>query len=758
MMGALMRSFDWSATSLGPPDNWPQSLRTSTGICLGSPWAALVFWGPDLVTLCNDAFADILGEQHPAALGRPGPEVWPGLAGPLRGVLQTGQPAFADDVPLVVQRNGRTEEVRLRFSFGPVHDESGGALGVFAQVSDSAEKVLDRYRLLSQHTRDIVLFVRLDGRIADANAAAVAAYGYERDELLRRTIFELRDPATTVVVPGQMFQADSQGITFETRHRRCDGTTFPVEVSSRGADVAGERLLLSIVRDITDRQQAEAELRASEARYRDLFENANDLIYTLDLEGRLTSVNKRAEQTFGYTCEECLGRNVAELIPPEQHEGMVEALRRTRAGTTSPTVYELELICKDGWRVPLEVSSRLIVRDGAPVGIQGIARDISDRRQTEQALREANRRKDEFLATLAHELRNPLAPIRTAAAVLGVIAPPGEEFQRLRDMIDRQVTHLVGLVDDLLDVSRISHGKVLLRTGPRDLVALLRAAVLDHQALLDKAGLRLAVEMPDRPVWVEGDSTRLAQVASNLLHNASKFTDAGGLVHIHLEEDSGEAVLTVRDTGIGMNAEVLGQLFEPCSQASQSIDRSRSGLGLGLALVKGLVELHGGTVRAASAGPGQGSAFTVRLPLCRPVPGPETDAPAAAPAGRPLRVLVVEDNRDAAESLRILLELDGHQVEVAHDGNAGVEAARLFCPEVVLCDIGLPGGMDGHAVARALQTEGGSRAVLIALSGYGQQEDQHLSRQAGFEHHLTKPVDPATLRQLLASLSKGGER
>ncbi len=747
-----------------------------------------------------------------------------------------------------------------------------------AQVDDRL--LLDRYRLLSQHARDVVLFIRPDGRIVEANHAAVAAYGCDREDLLARTIFDLRAPGTADSIPDQLLQADTRGITFETVHRRKDGCTFPVEVSSRGADVGGERLLLSIIRDITERKRAEEALRESEARFRDLFENANDVIYTLDLEGRITSVNKRAEQLFGYRREEVQGRSAADLVLPEHHARMHEALRRKLAGDESPTTYEVEVVARDGRRVPMEVSSRLIVRDGRPVGIQGIARDvgerrraegavraareqlrvvtetmsaavtlcsrdlcylwvskrfaewlgrpaeeiagrtipevigpegyedvrpyveqvlrgekvayeapvrfrgpgrrwihavytptpgekdvpdgwvavvtdITDRKRAEDALKEADRRKDEFLAMLAHELRNPLAPIRNSVQVLKLIGSSDPMQAQARDLIERQVAHMARLVDDLLDVSRITRGNILLRKGRLDLVALVRAAVEDHRRLLEEAGLDLTVELPDRPLWVEGDPTRLAQVVGNLLHNANKFTDAGGKVAVRLTAEAGGegAVLSVRDSGIGLGPDILGRLFEPFSQADRSLDRSRGGLGLGLALVKGLVELHGGTVWASSPGPGRGAEFVLRLPLAAPPKEAGRQSPAAASPRRALRILVIEDRRDTVESLRMLLELLGHQAVVAYNGAAGLQAARSIRPDVVLCDIGLPGGMDGYAVARALRADEELFEVpLIAMSGYGQEEDQRRARQAGFDRHLTKPVDPKVLTQLLDAL------
>ncbi|HYT91820.1 MAG TPA: PAS domain S-box protein, partial [Gemmataceae bacterium] len=527
--------------------------------------------------------------------------------------------------------------------------------------------------------------------------------------------------------------------------------------------------------DIDDRKRAEEALTESEARYRDLFENANDVIYTLDLKGRITSVNRRAEQTFGYTRAECLGRNAAEMIPPEHHARMYEALRRKLQGETTPTTYEVEMICKNGRRVPLEISSRLIVRDGRPVGIQGIARDATERRLVEETLREADRRKDEFLAMLAHELRNPLAPIRNAVQVLKLLGGPEPTLAQARAMIDRQVAHMARLVDDLLDVSRITRGKILLRKEPLDLVPLVRAAAEDHRSLLEGTGLKLTVELPERPLWVEGDPTRLAQVVGNLLHNANKFTDPGGQVVVCLQggepcgtplgeppepsqraqPNATEVLLTVRDTGIGMGADILGRLFEPFSQADRSIDRSRGGLGLGLALVKGLAELHGGSVQAFSAGAGRGSEFTVHLPLIREQSLPEKSYATTLSVGRSLRVLVVEDNRDAAESLRMVLTLSGHRVVVAYTGLAGLEAARAFRPDVVLCDIGLPGGLDGYGVAQALRADPEQFAVpLIALSGYGQEEDQRKARQAGFDRYFTKPVDPTALARILELVTR----
>jgi CheY-like chemotaxis protein len=320
-------------------------------------------------------------------------------------------------------------------------------------------------------------------------------------------------------------------------------------------------------------------------------------------------------------------------------------------------------------------------------------------------------------------------------------------------MMERQVGHLTRIVDDLLDASRLTRGGLALRTERLDLARLARVTVEDYHAAFAAAGLTTVVDVPEVPVWMQGDPTRLTQVLGKLLQNAIKFTPRGGTVSVRLAADAGrgEAVLTVRDSGDGIDPALLPRLFEPLTQADRSLDRSKGGLGLGLALVKGLVVLHGGEVRAASDGPGRGAEFTVRLPM-QPEPAAITGMPAdAARPHNKLRVLVVEDNRDAAESLRLLLELYGYEVAVAYTGPAGVETAREWRPDAVLCDIGLP-GLDGYGVVRALRRDPSTAAArVIAVTGYGSDEDRERSHEAGFDAHLTKPADPAALQELLTT-------
>ncbi len=392
--------------------------------------------------------------------------------------------------------------------------------------------------------------------------------------------------------------------------------------------------------------------------------------------------------------------------------------------------------------------------------------EIAVRKTAEAALTEAARRKDEFLAMLAHELRNPLAPIRNAAQTLRQLgdkfAVSESQTAHVLEIIDRQSAHMAHMVDDLLDVSRVTQGRMLLRKARLDLSVLVRATVNDHRPALEAAGFVVELAIPDRAVWIEADATRISQAVANLLHNSQKFTSAGGVITVSLGVDSSEsrAEICVQDSGVGMEPTILASAFEPFVQADRSLSRSRGGLGLGLPLVKGLIELHGGSARAESAGLGQGSRFVLLLPLASEgtiaSAAPALPAPAAisaAPTQR--RILLIEDNVDAAEILGMWLEMDGHEVKIAHDGAQGVALALAedWVPEIVLSDIGLPGDLDGYAVARTLRSakQPVSTSYLIALSGYGQERDKQLARDAGFDRHLTKPVDPEVLQRVLAS-------
>jgi PAS domain S-box-containing protein len=418
-------------------------------------------------------------------------------------------------------------------------------------------------------------------------------------------------------------------------------------------------------------------------------------------------------------------------------------------------------------KVPYEVEMRVALRDGSvrwvaskgeafhddsgrAVRMAGMALDITGRKLAEEALRESDRRKDEFLGMLSHELRNPLAPIRNSVHVLSRVDPASPQAARARTIMARQVDHLARLVDDLLDVKRISTGKLRLRTALMDLTQQVRETVEDIRPLFVNRSLSLDVNVPDQAVWVNGDRTRLAQVLGNLFQNAAKFTDAGGHVSLSVETGAGQVFLRIRDDGVGVAPDMLDKLFEPFVQSERTLHRSTGGLGLGLSLVRGIAELHGGTVVVRSDGIGKGTEFVVTLPSVEAAVSGCTEEPVASQSKR-CRVLVIEDNVDAAESLRDLLEtLGGHEVHVAHDGEAGVAAAREHAPEVILCDIGLP-VIDGYEVARRLRASGAPPAArLIALSGYASGEDIDRAMRAGFDHHIAKPPDIDTVLALVA--------
>jgi PAS domain S-box-containing protein len=395
--------------------------------------------------------------------------------------------------------------------------------------------------------------------------------------------------------------------------------------------------------------------------------------------------------------------------------------------------------------------------------VVGISLDVTERRQAEEALKEVNRRKDEFLAMLAHELRNPLAPIRNAAELLNVHSAGKPEIEWARAVIERQTRHLVRLVDGLLDVSRMVRGQIVLQKKPVELAEVVQAAVETSRPLIRLRKHHLTVQLPEQSVRLEADLTRMAQVLTNLLNNSAKYTDEGGQIQLDATVDNGMATLRVRDTGLGVDPDLLPHVFDLFTQADRTPDRSEGGLGIGLTLVKRLVELHGGTVEAHSEGLGSGAEFVVRLPVLPshaetkrgipPAVSSTTRVPVVAPAdARNLRILVVDDNVDAADSIAMLLNMEGHDTRAVNTARAALLAVPEFQPEVVLLDIGLP-EMDGYEVARRLRAQNGKgRMRLVAVTGYGQPADRRRAQAAGFDEHMVKPVEPAVLQDFLRSV------
>jgi two-component system, chemotaxis family, CheB/CheR fusion protein len=539
--------------------------------------------------------------------------------------------------------------------------------------------------------------------------------------------------------------------TLETREQqvhRADGDLWYIRRIRpyRSVENTIDGVVVTFV-EITELKRALARI----ASLASIVESSQEAIIGKSLDGTITSWNTGAQRIYGYLPSEAIGRSYTMLMPKE--EGDLALLHERLRRGEYVEAFEARRLSKSGAVLTVFLTlSPVFDPSGAVIGISAIAHDITQRRLAE-GLQEADQRKNEFLAMLGHELRNPLAPILNAAQILRHLAHGEPAMMRAQEIIERQGRHMTRLIDDLLDVSRISNGKILLRKEPIDFVELSRTVLEDHRSDIESGGLSVSVQLPNRPLCVLGDRARLAQIVDNLMHNAAKFTDAGGRIFVDLEAEPGATrlALRVRDTGIGMDTGTLSRLFEPFIQADRSLERSRGGLGLGLSVVKSMVEVHDGTVTAESKGPGLGAEFTIRLPLVE-APSSVTRASSTAPrAAGPLRILVIEDNVDAAETLDTLLQLWGHEVRVAHAGAEGVALARDFRPDVVLCDIGLPGGLDGYAVARALRAGlDGASPYLVALTGYGQEQDQRLAAAAGFDRHIVKPVDHEVLANVLS--------
>ena len=596
-----------------------------------------------------------------------------------------------------------------------------------------------------------------DGRIVEVNDAFLLATGYSRDEVIGRSVPDIAvwvDPAQREEGLAAL-RAGRSIRNVEARFRSKGGRELVAITNADVIDIDGRACILTALIDITDRVRAESALRESERRFAQLF-HANPLPMTIVSmrTHRHLDANEAAVRHSGYTREEMLGRTKPELgfwVAPDQRDGLLHQL----LARGQVRDFEVTFRTKSGEERQLLTNSEVITYDGEPA-VLSVSVDITERKQLE-AQQEARRQeaeiltrtKDEFLATLSHELRNPLGAITNALGVLDRLAT-GDNLRNVVGIINRQTARLTRLVDDLLDVARLTAGKITLNREAVDLHELAERSV---RALGEGRRIRdHRVVVEGVPVEVLADRVRLEQVVDNLLDNALKYTAPGGEVRVSTEQVDDLAILRVRDTGEGILAELGARVFEMFVQEPQALDRARGGLGLGLALVKQLVELHGGSVSVTSRGAGHGSEFTVELPVHA---GLTDSTPSSEPAGDPTavrrrRLLVVEDNADAREGLRLLLSYAGHEVETAEDAPTGLEKLRTFRPEIALIDIGLP-GVDGYALARmARETPEARTTYLVALTGYGQAEDRNKARAAGFDAHLTKPVDPARLNAFLA--------
>ncbi|HZP89095.1 MAG TPA: ATP-binding protein [Burkholderiales bacterium] len=616
-----------------------------------------------------------------------------------------------------------------------------------------------------------------NGELLDANEAFVKLTGYSLQELRASGWKGITPPEYAERDREKLIQLARTGVStaYEKEYVRKDGSRVAVLINSvRPVPSADEHICFVV--DVTERKRASEALRAhvaelaqahrqleeSYALLDTLFDKAPIGMSFVDRNTRFVRINAHLAAINQRSVADHIGRTVAE-IAPQVWSTTAPLYQRALSGEA---VVGVEVAARVGsssdeqrhWLVnyyPVYVGDTII-------GVGVVVLEITERKRAETALhdyaeqlKDADRRKDEFLAMLAHELRNPLAPIRNATELLRRLEVGEARSRQALDVLARQTSHLARLVDDLLDVSRVTQGKITLDRSPVQLADVLQAGVEMMRPQIDAKHQDLTVVLPHEPLTVDGDAVRLIQVVGNLLSNAAKFTEEGGKIVLTLARLDGRARIRVQDDGMGIPADLLPHVFDLFTQADRGLDRAEGGLGIGLSLVKSLVELHGGRVAVRSAGPGLGSTFDVELPLCTPAQTAKAETPSVESAAR--RVLVVDDNVDSAQSLATLLELQGHAVRYAYDGHAALEAAAQFRPQIVLLDIGLP-GMDGFEVARRLranvETAG---AALVALTGYGQAEDRVRSKAAGFDHHLTKPVDLGELTSLIGSSQRAGQ-
>jgi PAS domain S-box-containing protein len=721
---------------------------------------------------CNAEYSKWFGLSREEIVGRPmrevlGPAAWR-VVGPHLERAFAGHPSEYEAE--VNYRHGGKRSIHARYT--PHRGPSGAVVGVVCLVTDITARMQAAHArahlaAIVDSSDDAIISKTLDGIITSWNRGAAKLFGYSAEEAVGQSIMMLvpegrRDEEERILERLRL----GEGVPpYETVRRRKDGSLLDISLAvSPIIDEQGQVVGASkIGRDITARKRAEEDLRRSREALNGLVDRAPFGIYIVDSQLDIVQMNARSQTGTFYNVRPVIGRNLVDVMrilwPEAVANEIVAAFRRTlatgeayrsrnfsspRADTDNVESYEWEL-------------HRITLPDGQP-GVVSYYFDSTRLRKAEHGLREADRRKDEFLATLAHELRNPLAPIRSGLQILHLTGADAAAPQ-IHEMLERQVNHLVRLVDDLMEVARVTRGRIELRKEVVDLGAMLRSAVETSRPLIEAARHELVVDLPPEPVTLVADPVRLAQVIANLLNNAAKYTEQGGRITVAARRDGEHAVIVVGDSGIGIPGDVLPRVFDLFAQADRTYHRSQGGLGIGLTLVRTLVELHGGTVAARSEGLGCGSEFVVRLPLNleRAVRAThvarDRDNVFAAH-----RILVVDDSLDAAQSLAMLLENLGAEVHTAGDGPTALEELESYRPSVLLLDIGMP-GMDGLEVARRARQRPGSRELtMIALSGWGQDADRRRSREAGIDYHLVKPVDLDELGHLLTALAPTANR
>jgi signal transduction histidine kinase/ActR/RegA family two-component response regulator len=789
--GDLIRRFPWADTPVGAPQTWAQGLRTTVRIMLTTGHPTMIFWGPDLTCLYNDAFSRSLGpEKHPGILGAPGraawAEVWPIVGAQIEHVLRGDGAVWHENQCVPIYRFGELQEVYWTYSYSPIDDPHSlhGVGGVLVTCSETTEQVLAERSLASERDRFLQLFDQAptflallqgpDHVIEMANPAYRALVG-DRPIIGKRLAQALPDAVEQgylklldeVYRTGKPYSASGARYAFRASpgapptERYVDFVYQPIT----GSDGAVRGILVQGA-DVTSRAVADQALALNRARLDYATRLSGIGFWYCDLPFDELEWDARVKEHFFFgPCDRITLDDFYARLHEDDRLATRDAIDRSiRERTPYDIVYRTVHPSTGEMKWIRALGGADYAADGSPTHFDGVTVDVSAQTRDQQdlarlnrQLRDQDRRKDEFIAMLSHELRNPLAPIRAAAKV---IASPDIDPSRLRQsqhIIERQVGHMALLLDDLLDIARITEGKLQLRKETLPLIPMVDAAVEAVRPRFGAKNQHLEIRMPVEPVWLEVDHLRLSQILSNLLTNASKYSDAGSHVELSATVRQDTLIVSVKDDGIGIDPRSIGTVFDMFSQLDGVEGRSEGGLGLGLALVKGLAELQGGTVEARSAGLGQGSEFLLRLPVAAapPAASPAMNEP-SKPAAVARRIRIADDNQDAADSMALRLEQGAHTVRTAHLGHAALSLAQTFRPDTVLLDIGMP-DLSGYEVAQRLRQEPWAiEAHLIALTGLGQEADRQRALAAGFDHHLVKPVDTD---QLLALIRNGrGDR
>jgi len=701
-MAERMRALQWTRTPLGPPSEWPQPLRQAVRMMLASRQPMSLWWGNSLVQLHNDACRTLLGAKHPSALGSPASSVWEEfwemLAPRADAAIRRHEACTTPALRFLVDGHGQALESYFAMSGHAVPGEHGDFGGVLWTFNDATATVLreremaciDTLRRELRGVRELrEVCVRACGALAMNPQDLPFAAFYALDAA--RT--EARLVASTGVAPASETVPEALMLG--------EACVWPLAAASDVDSVQRVRIedprFGHLPAGPWDRAPREAAIVP---------------LGTLDDGAALVMVaGLNPHRLFDAAFERFISLARAQLV------AALEASRRARAERER----DLAKAC------------------------------AASHEQEACEMRELDARKTEFLATLAHELRNPLAPLRNGLEVIRLSGTDAAKIDKARTMMQRQLQQMVRLVDDLLDVSRVSRGKLELRAADVDLATVLKTAVEASQPLMGERGHALAANVPPERIVVHGDATRLSQVFWNLLNNAAKYTEPGGRIELHAAFEDGHALVRVKDNGIGIPPEMHARVFEIFTQVDRSLERSQGGLGIGLSIARRLVEMHGGTIEVASEGLRQGSEFTVRLPARLEAPAkPEAEA-RRGPVNLGKRILIADDNPDSAETLQIMLEVMGNEVRVARDGEEAVAAAEQFRPDAILLDIGMP-KLNGYDACARIRKGGAAGAMIIALTGWSQEEDKARAMQAGFDRHFTKPVEPKTLESLIRAI------